>query len=160
MTESTRRLGRRPQPAPVRFWPKVDRRGPDDCWPWTGGTANGYGLFRVSPTERTSAHGYALLLATGVVCPPGHQPLHTCKTPDTPLCCNPAHVRYARPGAFSIPLRGDANPACKVSDADVAEIRRRAHAGERNIDLAAEFGVTPVHISHIKCGVRRTAVVA
>ncbi|HEX3958080.1 MAG TPA: hypothetical protein VHZ03_15810 [Trebonia sp.] len=30
----------------ARFWSKVDRRGPDECWPWTGSTdGNGYGIF-------------------------------------------------------------------------------------------------------------------
>lgn len=28
-----------------RFWSKVDRRGPDECWLWTAFTEGGYGMF-------------------------------------------------------------------------------------------------------------------
>ena len=28
-----------------RFWEKVDRRGPDECWPWTA-YSDRYGYFR------------------------------------------------------------------------------------------------------------------
>ena len=31
-----------------RFWPKVDVRGPDECWPWRAGT-NGVGYGMIYP---------------------------------------------------------------------------------------------------------------
>jgi len=30
-------------PVATRFWAKVEVRGVDDCWPWTGSRRNGYG---------------------------------------------------------------------------------------------------------------------
>jgi hypothetical protein len=37
-------LGHKPKSDPAqRFWPNVDRQKEDDCWLWTGGTANGFG---------------------------------------------------------------------------------------------------------------------
>lgn len=48
--------------------------------------------------------------------------------------------------------RGDRSSTRKVSDAQVAEIRRRLAAGERGVDLAAEFGVSRPTISAIKVG--------
>lgn len=29
----------------ARFWAKVDKHGPDECWPWTGSTDGRYGQF-------------------------------------------------------------------------------------------------------------------
>lgn len=36
--------GRQPRPLAERFWEKVDRRGPDECWPFLGSIdGRGYG---------------------------------------------------------------------------------------------------------------------
>jgi hypothetical protein len=47
----------------ARFWSHVDRRGPEDCWPWTAGTDRwGYGQFRVEgrlwPAHRWAFHHF------------------------------------------------------------------------------------------------------
>lgn len=152
MTDSQRqRGGRRPTPPADRFHPKVDRRGPDDCWPWLGGTSNGYGSFRIAIGHTVSAHGYAKELATGIACPPGMNPRHTCVGPGSKLCCNPDHVVYDRPGTATADP-GYVSPHQKLTDAQVREARRRAWEGERVIDLAAEYGVCQQHMSHIKHG--------
>lgn len=51
-------------------------------------------------------------------------------------------------------LSGDRHGKTKLTDAQAAEIRRRRLEGERGIDLAAEFGVSPQCISDIKKGRR------
>lgn len=68
-----------------RFWPKVDRRGPNDCWPWQGARgAAGYGKFRVGKLI-VYAHQVAYALEHGAV-PQDKELHHTCHTPS---CCNP-----------------------------------------------------------------------
>ena len=70
-----------------RFWPKVDRRGPGECWPWLALARNGYGKFRYG-SRCLGAHRVAYELTHGPI-PPGLDCLHHC---DNPLCCNPAHL--------------------------------------------------------------------
>lgn len=144
-----RRKGRRATPPAERFWPKVDVRGPDDCWPWTAGTSGGYGSFRIREGVTVTAHSYAKELDTGVACPDDLEAQHTCKTPASQVCCNPSHVVYARPGSLAATRRGMDAYGCKLTDDQVREIRRRAAAGEVHTALAREFGVSQPHVSNI-----------
>lgn len=81
-----RRYGR---PLAERFWEKVDRRGPDECWMWTASRrALGYGQIRIGGKSR-KAHRVAYELANGPI-PAGMAVLHGC---DNPPCVNPAHLR-------------------------------------------------------------------
>jgi hypothetical protein len=83
---------------PARFWDKVDRRGPDECWPWTAGcTGDGYGSFR--PGGRgvpcVGAHIVAYELLIGPV-PDGMTLDHVvCHRRD---CVNPAHTEPVTAG--------------------------------------------------------------
>lgn len=155
-----KRRGRPVTPAVDRFRAKVEVRGADECWPWIGGLANGYPFFRVDNTTRMPAAKFAALLAFGSPCPAGMETQHTCSTPLTPVCCNPAHLRYGEPGrspatvAAAVRRRGDANPRAKLTDQQVADIRRR-RARERPSALAREYGVSQHHIWCITAGRRR-----
>lgn len=76
--------------ARLNFWTRVDRRGPDECWPWTASrqTGGGYGVF--TREGRTKyAHRAALEEAIGRPLAAGEFACHTC---DNPPCCNPAHL--------------------------------------------------------------------
>lgn len=101
-----------------RFWSKVDKRGPDDCWPWTAGASRSgrrevyYGsLSEGAFRGRTwRANRLALILKTAPVdCPrdpdesfvdwvrranrvyADMEAAHTC---DFSLCCNGAHLEW------------------------------------------------------------------
>ena len=42
---------------PERFWSKVDRRGPDECWPWLGTkTCAGYGVVSFTRFDERYQH--------------------------------------------------------------------------------------------------------
>lgn len=82
-----------------RVWIKVDKRGPNECWPWFAGKSNGYGNLRwQGGTEY--AHRLIYIEAFGPI-PPGAEVDHTChnntgcrltnKCPHR-ACCNPAHL--------------------------------------------------------------------
>jgi hypothetical protein len=79
-------------PLEERFWPKVDRRGPDECWLWTGAATGGYGAIRGNNREMVLAHRVAYELEVGPI-PAGLEIDHVAARGCTStLCVNPAHL--------------------------------------------------------------------
>src|SRR6185295_8724912 len=79
------------RPLADRFWERVDRRGPDECWLWTGTQkSSGYGGIRQGSrgTPILRAHRLSWELHNG----PIPASLCVCHRCDTPLCVNPAHL--------------------------------------------------------------------
>lgn len=145
-----------------RFAAKVDRHGPDECWPFTGSTADhkqGHGEFYVSPERgKVPAHTFALELATGLPCPPGKEGCHHC---DNPPCCNPAHVYYGtrKQNVDDMYRRGRARvgserPNAFLTEADVVSMRERFSAGEMLKTIAADHGIDDGYVSMIVNGLR------
>lgn len=123
----SRRCVRKPaDPAPDRFWRKVAKGGPGDCWVWTGQVNNkGYARFYLTytPPVRVLGHRYAYQLATGEDIG-GHNLLHSC---DNPPCVNPAHLR---PGTQADNIR-DAVERGRVNRRGLDESRERRSAQAR-----------------------------
>jgi hypothetical protein len=75
-------------PPSERFWPRVDVRGPEECWPWTGAQIErGYGRFGLNGRS-VPAYRFAYEDTVGPV-PEGLELDHLCRNP---TCCNPAHL--------------------------------------------------------------------
>ena len=142
-----------------RFWSKVDRGHPLLCWEWMGyckGQRHGRFTVRQVPGG-LSAHRVSWVIANGPI-PAGMCVCHRC---DNPPCCNPAHLFLApqnenlkdmtRKGRRRGPaLSGEKNASAKVTEAQVREIRRRyACGGILQRELAAEYGVSRVQVTHI-----------
>lgn len=82
-------------PLEVRFWSKVARKGPTECWLWTGCIqTRGYGQFHVGLVDgkckRVPAHRVAWELHNGRPVPEGLVIDHICKVT---ACVNPHHLR-------------------------------------------------------------------
>jgi len=132
-----------------RLWSQVER-GPG-CWLWTGRTlVRGYGRIWVNG-KQCLAHRVALALSEGLdpaTVPPETLALHSC---DTPLCCNPSHLRWGTSGDNARDredrgrhhdVSGEQNPRARLSAQDVLAIRQRLAEGARQVDLASEYGVS------------------
>lgn len=80
------------------FWARVDRRGPDECWPWVGTlTSKGYGEYRPMRGVYWRASRLSWTIAHGPI-PPGLQVCHSCDVRYPAgdrtyrRCCNEAHL--------------------------------------------------------------------
>jgi hypothetical protein len=102
---------RKLRPLADRFWPKIDIRGPDECWPWKASNVKGYGQLRVG-TKLVLAHRLAYELVKGPI-PAGMDVLHKC---DYRPCCNPEHLF----------------PGTQLDNMQDAATKGRTARGERN----------------------------
>lgn len=70
------------------FWTKVDRKGPEDCWPWLGYVKDsGHGLTSIKGQPVYTSRK-AWILTHGPI-KDGLHVLHKC---DNAVCCNPDHM--------------------------------------------------------------------
>lgn len=130
-----------------RFWAKVDRRGPDECWPWTAALSDsGYGVIREAGrgSRLLYAHRVSMIIDGK---DPGPSARHTC---DNPVCVNPRHLLHGtqRQNIEDMTSRRRHGNS-RVDDDDVREIRTRVAAGESQRSLAAEYGISQPAVGKI-----------
>jgi hypothetical protein len=93
-TEKRGKWVRTIKPVQDRFWPKVDKNGPDyngtPCWVWTGAhSKGGYGQIRgVNGTVTLYTHRWSYEHHKGPI-PDGLHLDHLCRNRS---CCNPDHL--------------------------------------------------------------------
>lgn len=72
----------------LRFWAKVEKHGPSECWLWAKGKhKNGYGQFSLGHLNLL-AHRVAYELSVGPI-PENYYLDHLCRVRD---CVNPTHL--------------------------------------------------------------------
>jgi len=79
-----------------RFWQKVQKSEPSECWEWQAGkSGDGYGMFSIGSRtdgtrKRAMAHRISYQLAHSEPIPQGMEIDHLCRNR---LCVNPGHLQ-------------------------------------------------------------------
>jgi len=150
-----------------RFWSKVDCRSENECWPWRRGKS--YPQFRIGK-KLVRGNRFAMEITAGVI-PNGLQVLHLC---DNPKCVNPRHLFLGtnddnirdkvnknrqrcgtgrRHGSKTHPeriSRGSNQPAAKLTETNVPEIRRIYATGRYSqAEIGKKFAVDQSIVSEV-----------
>jgi len=144
-------MGRKKIDPVQKFWSRVDKRGPDECWPWLGSVdKDGYGqIWDGFAGKSLRAHTLSAELHLGkrngrLVC-------HSC---DNPQCSNPAHLFFgtqqdnmADKVAKKRQAVGEMQGNSKLTESQVEEIRKRREDSYKT--LCAEFNLVPSTVYRI-----------
>ena len=132
-----------------RFWAKVDKGGPDECWEWTAGkSSEGYGRISIGNREAGNvfAHRLSWKLHNGNI-PAGIYVLHRC---DNPSCVNPRHLFLGTPAdnmadmvAKERSAAGEKNSQSVLTDQIVLAMRELFDAGDTSTaEAGRRFGIS------------------
>lgn len=133
-----------------RFWSKVSKGGPDECWVWKASAPKGYGQFRVGRhMVRANRFSYELhkggLSDTDCVC-------HSC---DNPRCVNPKHLFIGTNAVNSQDMKnknrqanGERAGSAKLRTDEILQIRSLKGRMKQK-DIGAMFGITQQAVSEI-----------
>lgn len=148
-----------PRNTPQDVWRYIEKRGADECWPWSSHRdRRGYGVFTIdhrsykahrvvfsleNPGQISIGAGPRNTALTSIV-------MHTC---DNPACCNPRHLRKGTlqentEDMFSKARARKVGPR-KLIVAEIERIREALLFGADQYDLAAIYGVSQATISNV-----------
>lgn len=140
-----------------RFWDKIDKTSSENgCWLWTASCNNyGYGQFNLNGKMRLP-HRLTLAQHLGRPLLQGMVATHQCPGGPNRKCCNPTHLKEAsiidnmqdmvRDGNS---IRGIKHPKCKLTEAQVLEIRA---SDKSQKELAQIYNIAISTVSDIKIG--------
>lgn len=135
---------REPGTPEEKFWKRVSRSGPDECWGWTGSLLpSGYAMFWPDGKAggKWYAHIYSYVLHGGVI-PEGWHVDHVKAKGCVSKCCtNPAHLEAVTPAANSRRIRGNCAPDGS------AWVCPRGHVGHVGVKNTTRQG--PTHYCRI-----------
>ncbi len=142
-----------------KVWSKVDKRGPDECWPWIGCKKEGYGYINLrvglrskGKQKKIAAHRSVYELIKGKI-PHGMLVRHSCHNPS---CCNPSHLLVgtdadnARDKCLAgRSLQGERNPRAKLTKNKVLTIRKLRTRGWTLKRIAQRYDVNIATVGYI-----------
>jgi len=135
---------------------KVSETG---CWEWQGSLdKDGYGLFWDGEKQKNArAHRFAYERLHG---PLGN--LQACHRCDNPACVRPEHLfegtnkdnmddkaEKGRTLGFAA-MKGEQHTQAKLTEVDVSQIKRRLASGDKQKEIARDYGIDATVISRIK----------
>lgn len=128
-----------------RFWKRVDKRGPDECWPWIRKSSHSN-----HATIKISGYGYAarriaFFLSTSI----DPLDLDVCHSCDNPPCQNPNHLFIGTTlDNMADMVRKGRQPNVRLTWEIIDSIRSR-YPEEGSLLLSREFGIAQGHVVKI-----------
>ena len=144
-----------------RVWSRVKIGKPNECWIWQGYVSHGYGTLRVmkAPGSKAQrhlrAHRLAWWLENSEPLPPDMLVIHSC---NTPLCCNPRHLRLGTHKQNMEDVRKAGNQAgakngnAKLTAQAVVAIREARQSGQSLKAIAEAHKIKVSSVSSICLG--------
>ena len=141
-----------------RFFKKIKINPENGCWEFQGALSR-FGHGRIGFRLKIYlTHRLSYEIHNGPI-PEGLNVCHKC---DNPPCCNPEHlflgtqndnvldaVKKGRMKAYPV-MKGERNPASKLKNCQVFQIRKELNAGVKGSELARKYKISKVQISRIK----------